>query len=137
MIRILALDVGTVRVGVAVSDPLGMTAQPLEVIHRRKTDLNGRILELIAEYEVQQIVVGRPLQLDGQAGLAVAGVDEVVRNLAERTDVPIEMWDERLSTAQAERVMIDGGARRQARRQKIDKVAAALILQSYLDARGV
>jgi putative Holliday junction resolvase len=136
VIRILGLDVGTVRVGVAISDPLGMTAQPLEVIDRRKTDLIGRILELVSEHEVQQIVVGKPLQLDGKEGLAVGAVDALVRNLAQRAEVPIEMWDERLSTAQAERAMIDGGVRRQERRQKIDKVAAALILQSYLDARG-
>ena len=134
MIRILALDVGTVRVGVAISDPLGMTAQPLEVIDRKRVDPIERVLALVAEHEVRRIVVGKPLQLDGEEGQAVRAVEVLVRNLRSRTEVPVEMWDERLTTAQAERLMIDGGVRRQDRRAKIDKVAAALILQSYLEA---
>lgn len=135
MIRILGIDVGTVRVGVALSDPLGMTAQPLEVIERRKHDPFTRIARLVVEYEVQTIVVGYPLQLDGEMGLAAKAVDAFIAELATKTAAPIERWDERFTTAIAERAMIEGGARRDRRKQSIDKVAAALMLQSYLDAR--
>ncbi len=136
MRRILALDVGTVRVGVALSDPLGMTAQPLMVIHRRREDPFIKVADLVAEYEVERVVVGRPLTLSGEAGLAVESVDAFVEELAKKLEVPIESWDERLTTAQAQRVMITAGVRRDKRKEKIDKVAAALILQSYLEARG-
>lgn len=136
MVRILGLDVGTVRVGVALSDPLGITAQPLEVIHRKKTNVFRRIAELVAEHEVERLVVGQPLTLSGEEGQAAAAVGSFVQTLQKQIDVPIETWDERLSTAQAERSMIAGGARREKRKGSIDKVAAAIILQSYLDARG-
>jgi putative holliday junction resolvase len=135
MIRVLGVDVGTVRVGVALSDPLGITAQPFEVIDRRKIDPHQRLLALINEYEVTQLVVGYPLQLSGEASFAAASVDEFIAKLAQGTPVPIERWDERLSTAGAQRLMIDAGVRRERRRQSIDKVAAAIILQSYLDAK--
>tara|TARA_Y100001934_G_C12193821_1_gene697771 strand:- start:96 stop:545 length:450 start_codon:yes stop_codon:yes gene_type:complete len=134
MIRILGIDVGTVRVGIALSDPLGLTAQPLEVIDAKGKSPFPRILEILEEFDVTKIIVGNPLQLDGQAGLASENAERFVKGLQSRTSVLIELWDERLSTAQAERVMIGGGARRKARRQSIDKVAASLILQSYLDA---
>jgi putative holliday junction resolvase len=113
-----------------------MTAQPLEVIERKRVDPIARIAELVAEHEVRTIVVGQPLQLNGVAGLAAEATDKFVAALAAVVQVPIELWDERLTTAQAERVMISAGARREERKQKIDKVAAALILQSYLDAKG-
>lgn len=137
MIRLLGLDVGTVRVGVALSDPLGIIAQPLEVINRRKSDLFERVATLVDEYEVQQVVIGNPLQLDGEIGPAARAMAEFADKLRQRLTVPVELWDERLSTAQAEREMISDGVRREKRRQRIDKVAAALILQSYLDARSV
>ena len=136
MRRILGLDVGTVRVGVALSDPLGIAAQPFEVIDRRKTEPFARIAEIISENGVERVVVGRPLRLSGEAGPAVLAIEAFVAELVKRIEVPIELWDERLSTKQAERAMIEGGARREKRRQNIDKVAAALILQSYLDATG-
>ena len=136
MRRILGLDVGTVRVGVALSDPLGIAAQPFEVIDRRVVEPFGRVAEIVKENGVERIIVGRPLRLSGEAGPAAAMVDVFVSALAEKVDVPIELWDERMSTAQAERAMIEGGARRETRRKNIDKVAAALILQSYLDATG-
>lgn len=136
MIRILGLDVGTARIGVALSDPLGMTAQPLEVIVRKKTDPATRIRELIEEYEIQRIVVGQPYTLSGDEGLATAAVGSFVADLKKHVSVPIELWDERMSTAQAERMMISGGARREKRKQSVDKVAASLILQSYLDAHA-
>jgi putative holliday junction resolvase len=135
--RVLGIDVGTVRVGIALSDPLGITAQPFEVIDRKKSNPHERIATLVREHEVDRIVVGYPLQLDGQPGLAARAVDEFIAALTTKLDpqMPIERWDERLSTAEAERSMIAGGARRARRRQSIDKVAAAIILQSYLDAR--
>ena len=134
--RILGIDFGTVRIGLALSDPLGMTAQPLEVIERRRVEPIARIIELIAEHEVQRIVVGQPLRLDGTKGPASEAIEQFVAQLAERTPVPIEMWDERLSTKQAEQVMIAGGARRKTRKGNVDKIAAAVILMSYLEARG-
>ena len=135
MIRILALDVGTVRIGVALSDPLGMTAQPLEVIHRRKIDCFSRIAAIVSENEVQQMVVGLPLTLSGESGLAVESVELFVEELKKHVTIPIEFWDERLTTAEAERAMIAGGSRRNKRKNAIDRIAATLILQSFLDAR--
>ncbi len=134
MKRLLALDVGTVRIGVALSDPLGMMAQPLEVIVRKKTDPASRVQELVRDYEVQKIIVGQPYTLEGEEGDATQAVASFVADLKKHVDVPIELWDERMSTAQAERDMIAAGARRQKRKETIDKIAAALILQSYLDA---
>ena len=136
MKRVLGVDVGQVRVGLALSDPLGITAQPLEVIERRRVDPFARIAALVAEREVELVVVGRPLRLDGTTGPAVEAVDAFIAELGRHLEVPIETWDERLSTAEAQRLMIGGGARRAERRQSIDKVAAAIILQSYLSAHG-
>ncbi|MEZ4271934.1 MAG: Holliday junction resolvase RuvX [Myxococcota bacterium] len=138
MERILALDVGSVRIGVAMSDPLGITAQPLSVIDRRRSDALANIQALIDEYGATRIVVGLPLRLDGSEGPAVQAINDFVTQLRESLagrPVDVETWDERLSTKQAERLMIDAGVRRQKRRQSIDKVAATLILQSYLDSR--
>jgi putative Holliday junction resolvase len=134
LIRVLALDLGEARVGVALSDPLGMTAQPLEVIERWR--LLARLREIIAEYEVQRIVVGYPLKLDGSEGPAAIAVKAATAEIEKETGLPVELWDERLTTAQANRMMIGGDVRRADRKSKIDKVAAALILQSYLDAKS-
>jgi putative holliday junction resolvase len=136
LIRILGLDVGTVRIGVALSDPLGMTAQPLAVIERKRENPYTAVQKLVEEHEVQRVVVGQPLQLDGKEGQAAQAVSAFVEQLRKHVTVPIELWDERMTTAAAQRMMIGGGARRDERKQNIDKVAAALILQSYLDARG-
>ncbi len=135
MVRILGLDVGTARVGVALSDPLGMTAQPLEVIVRKRADPFARVAELIALNEVERVVVGNPLKLDGGEGLAVEAVGAFVAELERHISVPIELWDERLTTAAAERALLEGDVRRRERRDLRDKIAAALILQSYLDAK--
>lgn len=134
--KILGIDVGSVRIGVALSDPLGLTAQPFAVLDRRRCDPIARIVELVREHEVTRIVVGWPLTLAGAAGLATQAVEAFVGELASRLEVPIERWDERLTTAAAERAMLEAGARRAKRRESIDKVAAALILQSYLDAKS-
>ena len=133
----MGIDVGTVRVGISLSDPLGITAQPLEVVQSKNQSPYPRILEIIEEYEVTRIVVGNPLQLNGEEGFASENIAQFVEVLKSKTELPVELWDERLSTAQAERVMIGSGTRRSKRRQSIDKIAAALILQSYLDANSL
>ncbi len=138
--RVLGIDVGEVRVGTALSDPLGLTAQPLEVIQRQKQDPFRRIAELVIEHDVHTIVVGRPLTLSGGESHAVKKTENFVKKLKGRLksvgkeDIHLKWWDERLSTAQAEKTLIAGGARRNKRKSVIDKVAAAIILQSYLEA---
>ena len=132
--RLLAVDVGSVRVGIALSDPTATIAQPLTVIDCRREDVFARIHSLVAEHDVQHIVVGRPVTMAGVAGLAVQAVDAFVAQLRLHIQVPITFWDERLSTKAAERAMIEGNVRRDRRRGSIDKVAAALILQGFLDA---
>lgn len=134
MKRILALDVGSVRVGVAMSDPLGITAQPLEVIERKKNSPFQRVKELVEEHEVTCVLIGRPLTMSGEAGLAVQAIEAFAEDLRKKVSVPLVMWDERLTTKEAERMMIQSGARRETRKANIDKIAAAILLQSYLDA---
>lgn len=130
----LALDLGTVRVGAAISDPLGITAQPLEVIPRYA--LEQRLPELVAEYEVQKILVGLPLKLDGSRGQAAQDAKAVVVKLRDVVSVPIEFWDERLTSAAANRMLIGADVSRAKRKESVDKIAAALILQAYLDAKA-
>ena len=132
--RTLALDIGQVRIGIAISCPFGRIGQPLQVIARSK-DPFSRIQDLLREHEVQTIVVGRPLRLSGEEGPAVRAIEGFVARLRRDVSVPIVWQDERLTTAAAERTMIALGARRRTRREHIDQVAAALILQSYLDAQ--
>ena len=134
MIRVLGLDLGTVRVGVALSDPLGMTAQPLEVIERHT--LIARVRELVAEHEVTRVIVGLPLQLDGKVGQAAQSAKAAAKELQAALSVPVQLWDERMTTAAAQRMLIGANVRRDKRKQTVDKVAAALILQSYLDAQS-
>jgi len=135
--RILGLDMGEKRIGLAVSDPLGITAQGLEVWSRRnrQADLD-HLLQVAREYQVQQIVVGLPRHMDGRPGDAAAGIMEFAGALAEALGVEVIPWDERLTTAAAERVLIQADLSRRRRRQVVDQVAAVLILQSYLDSRG-
>jgi putative Holliday junction resolvase len=134
--RVLGIDVGSVRVGVAMSDPLGMIASPLEVILRAQKNPFKRIAQLVEDNEVSVVVVGYPLRMNGEKGPATEAVEVFVKGLLQHVQVPVELWDERLSTAQAQRAMIETGARREKRKQDIDKVAAALVLQSYLDAQS-
>jgi putative holliday junction resolvase len=132
--RAMALDVGDKRIGVALSDPTGMLASGLKTVHR--THLKDDIAEfvaLIAEHAVHTIVVGWPLETSGRVGRQARRVKIVTDALAAEAEVPIVFWDERFTSVQAERVLIQGGVRRAARRQVVDKVAATLILQSWLD----
>lgn len=132
MIRILGLDLGTVRVGAALSDPLGLTAQPLEVIPRHA--MEKRVVELVDEHGVQRIIVGLPLKLDGSKGQAAQDAKAAVTRLRTLVTIPVEMWDERLTSAQANRMLISADVSRDKRKKSVDKLAASLILQAYLDA---
>lgn len=133
--RALALDLGSKRIGIAVSS--GTLATPYEVLQRagdRRRD-HRAIAEHVAETEAEVVVVGLPLSLDGSVGHAAQRVLAECDELAEALDVPIETWDERLSTVTAERSLTEQQLRGPARRRVVDKVAAAVILQSWLDAR--
>ena len=133
--RILALDHGTKRIGVAVSDELKMIAQPLEFIPAEPfADVLERLKEIILQKEVELILVGMPRNMDGSYGPAALKVREFVAVLKDKIAVPIQTWDERLTSAQAQRFLIQGGVRREQRKQKVDKTAAAILLQSYLDS---
>ncbi|MDI6853955.1 MAG: Holliday junction resolvase RuvX [Deltaproteobacteria bacterium] len=133
--RILALDIGRKRIGLAVSDPLGLTAQGLGVLERkgREADL-AYLLEVAREYEVQEILVGLPRHMDGRLGAQAEEILDLARALGEALGAPVATWDERLSTKEAERVLIAADMSRRRRRQVVDKLAAVLILQAYLDA---
>ncbi len=135
--RILGLDFGSKTVGVAVSDGLLLTAQGVETIERkdesklRKTC--ARIEELIAEYEVTEIVLGLPKNMNNTEGERVEKTKAFGEMLERRTGLPVHYWDERLTTVAAEQILMESGVRRENRKAVIDKVAAGLILQGYLD----
>ena len=133
--RILALDHGTKRIGVAVSDETKTIAQPLEFIPAEPfADFLERLKQLIREKEVDLILIGLPRNMDGSYGPAAQKVEAFVAVLRSAITVPIKSWDERLTSAQASRILIQGGVRRDKRKEKVDKMAAAILLQSYLDA---
>jgi putative Holliday junction resolvase len=132
--RILALDHGTKRIGVAVSDELKMIAQPLEYILTEPfAPFLERLKKLLLEKEVDLIIIGMPRNMDGSYGPAAQKVETFVAVLRNAIAVPIKTLDERLTSAQANRVLIQGGVRRDQRKEKVDKMAAAILLQSYLD----
>ena len=136
--RILALDHGTKRVGVAVSDELHIIAQPLEYIAPEPfAAFLARLKLIIDEKEIGQILVGLPRNMDGSYGPAALKVQAFVAVLKEAVTIPIKFWDERLTSTQAQRFLIQGGVRRAQRKEKVDKTAAAILLQSYLDRRVV
>ena len=133
--RILALDHGTVRVGVAVSDELKMIASPLEYILAEPFEaFLARLQQVLREKEVELILVGMPRNMDGSYGPAAEKVREFVARLKETVAAPIRTWDERLTSAQANRLMIQANVRREKRKEKVDAMAAAILLQSYLDS---
>lgn len=135
--RIAALDVGDKRIGVAVSDALYMTAQPLGVVERHSVVADiGQIMVLLGDYDVGRIVAGLPLQMDGAEGRQAQRVRTFCERLGEETTIEIVYQDERLTSVEGERVLIDSGATRRRRRQVLDKIAAVLILQAYLDAQA-
>ena len=132
--RIMALDVGSRTIGIACSDALLMTAQGIETI--RRTSLENdfkRLSELISEYEVHELVVGMPKNMNGTKGERAEKTEEFVEKMKEVIDLPITFWDERLSTVKAERQLIAADVSRKKRKDVIDKMAAVVILQGYLD----
>jgi len=137
--RIMGLDFGSKTVGVAVSDPLLITAQGVEIIRREKENhlrkTLSRIEELIVEFEVDEIVLGYPKNMDDSVGPRALISEEFADTLRRRTGLKVSLWDERLTTVEADEIMIEAGIRREDRKKYVDKIAATLILQSYLDNR--
>lgn len=137
LIRIAGLDVGDKTIGVALSDELGWTAQALEVIRRRRLEDDLARLEAIArQYGVERWVVGMPRNMNGTYGPRAEMTREFMRHLEERLGLPVEAFDERMTTMAAERVLLAADLSRAKRKKVIDKMAAAVILQGYLDARN-
>lgn len=136
--RILALDHGTKRIGIAISDELKIIAQPLEFVAAEPfANFVARLKELIRDKEVELILIGMPRNMDGSYGPAALKVQEFVAVLKETIAVPIKTWDERLTSAQANRFLLQANVRRAERKQKVDKTAAAILLQSYLDSKSL
>lgn len=141
MMRIMGLDYGTKTVGVAVSDPLGITAQAVETVTRkdenklRKT--LARIESLATEYGVEKFVIGFPKNMNNDIGERAEKALEFGEMLKRRTGIGIVMWDERLTTVEAERTLMESGVRRENRKQYVDQIAAVFILQGYLDSLGM
>jgi putative Holliday junction resolvase len=134
--RVLGLDVGSKTVGVAVSDPLGITAQGVTTLRRK--NVKADVLELkrlAAEYEASRVVVGLPLNMDGSEGPRAAASRTFGDAVSEATGLPVEYQDERLSTVAAERALLEGDVSRKKRREVVNQLAAQLILQTWLDAR--
>ncbi|MEA4898073.1 Holliday junction resolvase RuvX [Bacillota bacterium Meth-B3] len=136
MKRVLALDVGEKRIGVAVSDPLGLTAQGVETIFTKGSQRDcARIVELAAQYETDRVVVGLPRSMDGSCGFQAERVRAFAAGLTQH-GLTLKWQDERLTSASATRTLIEGNVRRDKRKQVIDKLAATYILQAFLDAGG-
>ena len=135
--RILAIDHGSKRIGIAVSDELKLIAQPLEYIPAEPfAEFLQRLKDLVRDKQVELILVGMPRNMDGSYGAAALKVQAFVAALKGALTIPIETQDERLTSAQANRVLIQGGVRRAKRKEKVDQMAAAILLQSYLDSLG-
>ena len=132
--RIMSLDVGSRTIGIACSDALLMTAQGIETIRRTSLEKDfNRLQELIAEYEVHELVVGMPKNMNGTKGERAEKTEEFVEKMKEVIDLPVSYWDERLSTVMAERQLIAADVSRKKRKSVIDKMAAVVIVQGYLD----
>jgi putative pre-16S rRNA nuclease len=135
--RVLGLDVGSKRIGVAISDLLGITAQGLETIRRQNKRLDfGQLEKVIREHEVTEIVVGYPLRMSGAEGIQAEKMQRFAEELRQRFTGPVHLWDERLSSAQANRLLRETEMSIKRRGQVVDQMAAVLILQSWMDARS-
>lgn len=133
--KILGIDYGSKRIGLAISDELGITARPLEVIVRKNIDRDLDVLEkIIRDNKAEQIVLGLPLRLDGTRGIQCEKVEKFAAALKERFSLPVILWDEALSTWEADELMIAAGIKSTKRRTMVDKIAAGIILQSYLNS---
>jgi putative holliday junction resolvase len=132
--RVLGLDIGSKRIGVAISDELGFTAQGLETILCKNPDGDvEQIAGLVESYQVVEIVVGMPYNMNGTEGPQAQKVRALMQRIGEKTHKPVQEWDERLSTAAADRALLEADMSRAKRRKVIDKIAAVIILQGYLD----
>ncbi len=138
--RIMGLDFGSKTVGVAISDPLLITAQGIEIIRRKEENklrqTLARIEQLIEEYEVGEIVVGFPKNMNDTIGIRAELSEEFAEKLERRTGLNVHMYDERLTTVMADKAMMEAGIRREDRKDHVDKIAAVFILQGYLDRRS-
>lgn len=134
--RVLAIDLGTVRVGLALSDPLRITGQPMGRIARRalRSDLRA-LTDLVHEHDVAVVVVGHPLLMSGTAGDKAQDAEAFAERLRAAVSCPVVLWDERLTSVQANRALLEGNVSRRDRRDVVDAAAAALLLQSWLDAQ--
>ena len=133
--RVLGIDFGSRRHGLAISDGLGLTAQPLGTLERRdETSDMQQFRALIDEHQIGRIVIGLPRNMDGSESVHFKDVEVFSEALHEHTNVPIEMWEERLTTSEAERILLAADTSRKKRKRVIDKLAAAIILQSWMDA---
>ena len=137
MSRKMGLDLGDVNIGIAFSDPLGMFASGFENYRRRGLEIDlDYIARLIKQKDVDTVVVGLPLNMDGTKGVRVEKTYEFCDALSKKTDVPIEFMDERLTTVSAQKLLISADVRREKRKTVVDKIAACIILQSYLDKKA-
>ena len=133
--RIMGLDVGDVKIGVAVSDELGWTAQGITIVYRnRKISAWQHLGDLIAEYKVEEIVVGLPKNMDGSIGEQAEKTIDFAQTMRDTFQLPVSMWDERLSTVAASKTLLDADIRRSKHRYLLDKMAAVIILQGYLSS---
>jgi putative Holliday junction resolvase len=135
-LRIMGLDVGTKTIGVAVSDELGWTAQGVEVIRRQGKKDFERLRELVNTYQVKKIIVGLPKNMNGTIGEWGEECLAFGKKVAEQLSIPVQFWDERLTSVAAEKTLISADVSRKKRKTIVDKMAAMLILQNYLDATG-
>ena len=138
--RIMGLDYGSKTIGVAISDPMGLTAQGLEIIRREEENKLRkslrRIEELVQEYQVEEIVLGFPKNMNNTIGERAEKSLQLKETLERRLGLPVVMWDERLTTVEADRTLIEAGVRRENRKKYVDMIAAVFILQGYLDAKA-
>ncbi len=139
--RIMGLDYGSKTVGVAICDPLGITAQGIETIERKEENklrkTLARIEALVAEYDVEKIVLGFPKNMNNTIGERAEKTLDLKAALERRTGLPVVLWDERLTTVEAERTLMESGVRRENRKKYVDKIAAVFILQGYLDSLSI
>ncbi|MGC2697982.1 MAG: Holliday junction resolvase RuvX [Candidatus Angelobacter sp.] len=136
--RILAIDYGSRRMGLAVTDALGITAQGLDTLERKNKRADfGRLERTIREYQVREIVLGNPLRMSGQEGTQSQKVAEFAEELRQRFQLPVHLWDERLTSAEANRLLREAEVSTKKRAQAVDRMAAVLILQSFMQSRSL
>ena len=133
MSRYLGVDYGTKRIGIAISDPLGLTARPLQVVARN--DLKGMLRSINDEYSISEVIVGMPTALGGHQGESAEGARQLGEEIGNILEVPVRYVDERFTSRMAESALLESGMKRQERRETVDKVAAAIILQAFLDSK--